>query len=275
MQISKGNQIIRSMEEWFKYASPQKGINQWKNSRSAKELSRAWLPDTVPMPGDVTRIPFELQQLLETNGIGDFSLEHGEPEFESAFDANAGMVANLDLFIAGKWRSLNTVFGIEAKADEAFGPLIRDHYQKNPEPSRLQPRIDNLCNVFFGKSFKENLDQLGSVRYQLLTGLAGTLAEAQRRNAQQAVFIVHFFDSNTLLPDKVSANQNDYRDFLALLVANTDLILPETDLTGMICGPLAVRTPTDLIPEIPFYIGKCTRNLSPLLDFFDAWALRH
>jgi hypothetical protein len=125
------------------------------------------------------------------------------------------------------------------------------------------------------KSFKENPDQLGPVRYQLLTGLAGTLAEAQRRKAQQAVFIVYFFDSNALLPDKVSANQNDYRAFLALLAANTGLILPETDLTGLICGPLAVRTPTDLIPAIPFYLGKCTRNLSPLLDFLDAWALRH
>jgi len=264
MKIWKKNVLIRSMEQWFQFAPPQRGIEQWRNSRSAKELARAWFPDTVPMPGDVG-VPSELLETLRTSGEG-VQLDAGEPELESPFDGHGGTVANLDLCVTGQWRSASTVFGIEAKADEEFSKVLSEHYDSKPPPSHVRPRIDNLCRAFFGRSLSDCSDSVRSLRYQLLTGVAGTLAEAKRREAKQAVFIVHIFHSKLLDPAKVARNDRDYRNFVTLLGAELGIAIPEDDLTGKVFGPINVRRQTDIIPAMPFFVGKCGRNIDPVLN---------
>ena len=269
MQIWKKNTLLRSMEQWFQFAPPQKGIEQWRNSRSAKELARAWFPDTVPMPGNV-KIPIELRQLLESEEFSDFQFDRGEPELESPFDGHAGTVANLDLCVTGQWRSIPTLFGIEAKADEPFSKLLEEHYESNPLPSHVRGRIDNLCSVFFGKSLSESSDLIRSLRYQLLTGLAGTLAEAKRKQAQQAVFIVHVFYSKALSSSNVERNDQDYRTFLTILGAQAGITMPQGDLSGRVFGPMNVERQTEIIPPIPFFVGKCRRNIDPILNVLES-----
>lgn len=268
MQIWKKDILIRSMEQWFQFAPPQRGIEQWRNSRSAKELARAWFPDTVPLPGEVV-IPVELRQLLEATESGNLVFDRGEPELESPFDEHGGTVANLDLCISGEWRSISTVVGIEAKADEKFSVLLGEHYDSNPPPSHVRPRIDNLCDVFFGRHLSACPHAFRSLRYQLLTGLAGTLAEAKRRQAQQAVFIVHVFHSKGLDMHKVARNEHDYRNFLTVLGNQSGFTVPQGDLSRKVFGPIIAKSPTDLIPAIPFFIGKCERNIGPLLEVLD------
>jgi len=80
--LQKNGSEIKSVDDWFKFAPPKKGLYHWKDGRSAKELAKAWFPaEGNPI------VPDELQALLEsrdeTRGI---AFEQGEPERVILFD---------------------------------------------------------------------------------------------------------------------------------------------------------------------------------------------
>lgn len=63
-----------------------------------------------------------------------------------------------------------------------------------------------------------NDDKIGQLKYQLLTGLAGTLIEAKNQVADYAVFIIHEFISSALDDIKVSRNADDFQKFFEKLI---------------------------------------------------------
>ncbi len=81
-RIEKGNQEIRSVDDWFRLAPPKRGEHHWQDGRSAKELARAyfcndggedlnrfvhWLTN-----GRVESVPVgKLVGPLSTSGVGD------------------------------------------------------------------------------------------------------------------------------------------------------------------------------------------------------------
>ena len=44
MQIIKNGHNIHSVDDWLRFAPPEKGESHWKDGRSAKELAKAWFP---------------------------------------------------------------------------------------------------------------------------------------------------------------------------------------------------------------------------------------
>ena len=146
--------------------------------------------------------------------------------------------------------------GIEAKADEPFGPIIEDYFkEKKDTKSNVPKRIDLLMKSIFGRPINENFGQL---RYQLLHGLAGTLVEAKQQRASQAIFVVHEFISKKTKPEKVEQNKIDFERFINSFPRfETYEISP-----GILVGPLRV-TGGEFVPkEIPVLIGKVTTNLA-------------
>jgi hypothetical protein len=268
MRFQKNSQVIGSMEEWFVLAPPKNRIRHWRNGRSAKELARSWFPDSgAPwfLDTNCPRVPSELAQLL---ALGETDvIEECEPEVESKFDQFGGP-SNLDLIIEAKWRGIRTLFGIEAKADESFGTQTIGLAIDKPATPNQGTRAEQLCQSIFGNSPKDCLG-LQELPYQLLTGLAGTLAESHRRRAGQAIFIVHWFESSRLDPRKVSVNEAGYARLASTLTRGG--IDNSHGLIGELIGPFQLAQPTEYLPSLPFYIGMCKRNIDVLLNCLEAW----
>lgn len=121
MRITKNGQLIQSVEDWFRYAPPKGGADQWRDGRSAKEFARAWVES-----GSVS-VPDELVALLSSHPDTQSAvLENGEPEARLAFDKRVGEVRNADLAVRAVSGSAPLALTIEAKADEPFDQLLPD-----------------------------------------------------------------------------------------------------------------------------------------------------
>jgi hypothetical protein len=103
--------------------------------------------------------------------------------------------------------------------------------------------------------WRSGLAHLGDLRYQLLTGIAGTLAWAREIGATRAGFAVHAFVTDHSRDDKHAQNASDLNRFLERL---SDGVIP-TLSAGVLAGPL--RVPGDKrIPSLPLYVGKAVHT---------------
>jgi hypothetical protein len=182
------------VDDWYANAPPKKGMAQWKDYRSAKELAQAWFRPSIPE---------ELRRLLESRSeFQGFTVGKAIPEYQIRLDSFGGEPCNADLLIVGRCADGPAIISIEAKADEEFGPLVGAYYdEKKCTRSKVPDRIDLLLQAMFGCGLDERLRLL---RYQLLHSAAATLIEAKKRKAKRAAFIVHEFLSSKTDPQKKS-----------------------------------------------------------------------
>src|SRR4051794_23839939 len=174
---------ITSVEQWH-VSAPPASVKHWKPGRSAFELASAW---TVGNAAERVKALLELRPEL-----APVVLERGHAERKTRFDAYRGGRRNHDLLITGTAAGQRLVIGVEGKADEAFDlPLERwraARLKKTPT-SKAPARLDGLTQWFFGSKLDEEPD-LGTLGYQLLSTLAGTLADAKTFGAERAVVLV-------------------------------------------------------------------------------------
>lgn len=252
LRIRKVNEI-RSVEDWFALAPPKLGIRQWADGRSAKELAKAWFP----VPGD-PNVPAELQNLLDScDGTRGIFLESGEPERVTDFDTCGGEGRNADLVLWGRGPKGDAVISVEAKADEPFGEIageyVRGASARNPR-SRVPERFGFLCRGVLG--IDSSHPQACALRYQLLTAVAGALAEARLYGAETVVVIIHEFVGATD-PSKVSANAADLNRFVVgLSGGRTQAIRP-----GEMAGPFTVPGNEHFAGTRGLFLGKCRRDV--------------
>ena len=148
------------------------------------------------------------------------------------------------------------VIGVEAKADEGFGPIIKEYYaNKSGTSSNVPKRINALCKAIFAQPLTPD-SPVGELRYQLLTGIAGTLIEAQSQRADAAIFLVYEFISSIVDEQKVKQNENDFIAFLkALSIHNEDII------NYRLYGPITVPGNGLISSSIPLYLGKIQHEI--------------
>lgn len=249
IQDSKGSPI-HSVEDWFCLTPPKMGGKQWKDGRSAKELARAWFGT-----GSL-RVPDELEALFGSHPFTKgLVIESGIPELVISLDNFRGETRNCDLILLGHVGDTPTLVGIEAKADEEFGPIISKYLRKKVGTrSRAPDRIDLLSRSIFGRPIDA---ELGALRYQLLHGLAGTLIEAKNRGAAQALFVVHEFISNEARRENVARNRADFEAFVSAVSGKKKANM----LTGMLVGPIQVPGGLFVPGDVPVLIGKVATNL--------------
>lgn len=224
LKISKGSNEIVSVEDWFQYAPPKKGILQWKDGRSTKELARAWFRNGIAEP------PGEFRSVLESK-FGALDYETAEPECVITLDRFGGEHRNCDLVLQCSNAAHRLAVSVEAKADEPFGDeligMYYDRMSKNPA-SNVPKRIDGLVHTLFGRTLDESIR---GVRYQLLHGAVGALIVGERLGATDAVFLVHKFMSPWLNPRRVSDNQADWAKF-AILVGGSATEFDQHEIRG-------------------------------------------
>lgn len=232
---------IETIHEWF-YKCPPKGeIRHWKDGRSAKETAKYWLHT----------IPHLFQTLLKQHNL-KYSL--CSPEYVSHFDVYKGEARNHDLLIIAKNETLKpVVISIESKADESFGDTVSKRLNaaqkkklENPR-SKACERIEELRWALFGELNDNQLE----LRYQLLTAVAGTIAEAKNRDAKTAFFLVQAFVEKE--NHKHQQNKKDLDHFINKLSKGVYSNLENNQLLG----PFTVAKATEKLPDdIELYIGK-------------------
>lgn len=120
--LHKAGAKIHSVGDWFRLAPPQKGIKQWEDGRSAKELAKRWFSEKGK-----PQVPNELIELLNsTQKLKGTVIREGIPEHRIKLDNFRGNTRNTDLVLMGKKGNRRISISIEAKADEYFDLLVSE-----------------------------------------------------------------------------------------------------------------------------------------------------
>jgi hypothetical protein len=271
MIISKNGAEIRSVDEWFTHAKPKKGIDQWKDGRSAKECARAWCPQT----GDPC-VPRELVMLLDSHADMQGAAVHSvTPEQPVRFDRLRGEPRNADIVMLAQSALGSIAISVEAKADEPFDLPVRDILNgavrkiAMDERTEIVTRIQSLARSLLPPP-TDATKPLGDLRYQLLTGVAGAIAFATQVKAPRAVFLVHEFISDETTAENMARNASDLDAFVARLTGGRVLSLSVGKLEGPLLqtsgAPLFRPSVASPAPTPALYIGKAQRDLRSVVE---------
>jgi hypothetical protein len=188
----------------------------------------------------------------QTEDLGTLEIRDVTVEAQIAFDEFPGGKRNHDLLIHGTCDSGPVVIGLEAKADESYGETIAT-YRDKTRAVRASGRSTNAPERLSGLLTDIGLISLdthttfGDLRYQLFSGVAGTLA-AVSEPGELAVFFVHEFATPETTPAKRAKNHLDLSRFLGDVFG-----APALNVNPWLIGPLGV--PAERWTRIPLYIG--------------------
>ncbi len=243
------NKTIKSIDEWKNICPPAGEEKQWQDGRSAKELAREWIKNKGKY----------LETLLGSHeDFKGIKFTMASPEYESKFDEYKGKGRQHDLLVLAEDKKGEVLISIEAKADESFGEIIKDYYLRkvvdriNGVPTKAPDRIENLLSNVFERSIDLEVFNL---RYQLLHAIAGTIAEANRRNIKRAIFVVNTFcsqDDKKFNLDKHQRNMNDLDQFIRFMSNNSIDNISNNELLG----PFNTMNNKHLSSKIDLYIVK-------------------
>jgi hypothetical protein len=206
--VDRRERPIRSVSEWGVLAKPASPVH-WQDGRSAKELAKAWIDGSGPAA---------LAKLLATDArTAELRIVKATAEAQTAFDSLPGGRRNHDLLIEGHAAGGPTVVGLEGKADESFGETLDGFGRaarrraESGETTNAPQRLDGLLADIAGTTL-EARPELGRLRYQLFTGVAGTLAAAGPDD--QAAFVAHEFKTQRTTQRRRNANAADIASFV-------------------------------------------------------------
>jgi len=245
---------IQTLEDWRRLAPPA-AEEHWQEGRSAMEAARAWLERTGQPPPEVLAL---FARHGDFDGV-EFTLV--EPEATLRFDDRAGP-RHADLSVMAEDRRGPIAVTVEAKADEPFDELVGTSFSnaletllQNPRSAKVDRIVELARSLFLPEA--GNQHPVTSLRYQLLTATAGTLAHAAAMGANRAVLIVHEFVTSKTSAQRLAENHADLAQFIARLSSGA---ITTVD-AGVLYGP--IRLPGEPLFEKPaaFYIGKATRKL--------------
>ena len=234
---------VCSLEEWYSKCPPQRKDLHWQPDHSAMETAKLWLRG----------IPKEFLEILRNR---DLEIEFCAPELNTRFDKYKGNVRNHDLLIIAKDKKDEIiVVSIESKVDEPFdktiGPYLKAIKRKkeNRENSNADYRIEDLR-----KAILPQVDNIvfESLKYQLVTAVAGTLREAKIQGTKKAIFLVQTLKTSNMNEGKNRKNQRDLDHFMEVISNGKYQNIHENDLFGSF-----KFTGNQFIPDnVELWIGK-------------------
>lgn len=205
MQLTFNNIPIANLSDWGKSFIKKDSEKHWKDGYSAKEFAKRVLDGSFEK--DASKV-FSL--FLQIQFVS------AEIEKISYLDSFKGGQRNHDLACLAESNGEKIAVCVEAKVSEDFGNTLALNFASldlDKNKNKVQ-RINNLCKIFFGKSYDESLS---NVYYQILTGLYGTVKYAKEINAKKSVFVI--YQMNTQEEKSQSASKEhlkDINDFLKL-----------------------------------------------------------
>jgi hypothetical protein len=246
---------VKELTDWRKWTRPKRSY-QWKAGRSAMELARVWF--TAPAPV----VPPEVVAILETSPLTKGAiLQSGQPEYVTPLP-ELGEGRNHDLWLKGSVGEGLVTVCVEAKADEPFGEPIGAYVEKVlartarlGQGTKLPQRADTLLKMIFGEEASTRSMPWSNLRYQLLTGVAGTAIQAAKDNSYVGVFLVHEFLTEAVdREQKVPENAAAFADFIKALSRSSAIEVT----SGKLYGPYDVRQIDYIRRDVKLLIGKIT-----------------
>ena len=110
----------------------------------------------------------------------------------------------------------NLFVGVEAKVNEPFGSTVESRYssamkiRKAGKNTNAPERVKDLLSKYFSVKDSPDSSWFAGIRYQLLTGTAGTSAAP----GEVSVFYILVFRTSMYDERKGLANQQDYERFM-------------------------------------------------------------
>lgn len=227
LKIEKKAKLIDDVNKWFEYGEPKGGAKQWKIGRSAFEFARY-------MTSYGGTVPSAILQYLQSIGIQAYNFEC-EPERITSFskkeisklcpgwNLERGEGRHHDGLM---WSTgYDCVIGIEAKVSEPFDRSIKDRIESaknnHDQGENTKKRILESIRIIKGEK-EQNKEWLKKdLMYQLLSATIGTVIEAKKLGATNAVFLVIEFTGNVYKEkgyDKhVDKNRKDYDNYMKFL----------------------------------------------------------
>ncbi len=229
---------IESVEEWRRYCTRKR---QWKERRSAAELAHSFFRTGY------ASLPREIDSLMKTHPeTASVRLRICEPEMITQLDNFRGGHRNHDAVLLDDEESPTSLMSIEAKVDEPFGDIISKRLV-GASPN-AQTRIHQLSMALFGR-FDTGIAEH---RYQLVHAISGTLIEAGRCGASQAIFVVYEFVSLTSSERARERSGEDLAKFLNCFRVSAG----GDQKPGTLLGPLAVNGDGFVPGDMPVFVGK-------------------
>lgn len=254
---------ITTLEGWFEHSPPMGRAKHWKDGYSARETAKAWLASgqcSVPAELDALLSSHELLEGLEVATV--------LPEHDTMLAPGESGARRHDLVLLGRTTNgLRVVVGVESKTDETFDLTLGEAVVsatrglvKTPRSQRIA-RIQRLTSDLFGRPLLRRAgklieidDSLAGLDYQLLAGAAGTLIEADRYDADVAVFAIHAFYLSRTDPHVKAAHSASLDRFFAAL-GGSERLSP-----GQLKGPVA-RHGSSSLPAIDLLVGSCITEI--------------
>lgn len=180
-------------------------------------------------------------------------------EAQSSFDELRGGRRNHDLVVHARLpNGERLVVCVEAKADEDLGQTIAgcrlavERKQTEGEKTNAGGRLDDLLLRFV--PLTPSAAQVLKLRYQLLTALAGMVAEAEKEAARHAVLMIHEFLTDNRAGKNLDAHELDLRRFATIVF--------DRDLPGSDTLPWCVRLgSTPAAPGVNLYLARAVTDL--------------
>lgn len=248
---------IKNYLDWEDYFTKElKKSKQWKQGHSAQELATCWFDPTTGVP----KIPAEYVNILKSHpDTANYGYEIVIPECPTAFDVSKAGPREHDLLISCKNNLGNELLiGVEAKVDEPlddsflYEKLIDSLSEKikNPKSMRYERTIAlseaildlNYNNDKFNAEKNEIYPSI--IRYQLLTALAGVLAEKKRPNkilgiskCSKYILLIHQLIPKSPTPAQtksIKRNELDVKNFTKYL--HNKVLVP-----GTLYGPYKIE----------------------------------
>ncbi len=204
---------IKRLEDWYYKAGPKDLDTQWADDHSAKEFAKLWFNK------DKVVVNHEIQNAIRSVD-SEFQIHFTFPEHITDIDDIPGGQRNHDMMIYGKSLNNDGIVCIEAKATEGLDEIISKklHDVENNRKSRLPERIKNLTEYF-----NINLNEALDLRYQLFTGIYGTIVEAEKLNVNKCIFMILQLRTRLTKSYKIKENREDIESFLNTILRRTDI----------------------------------------------------
>jgi hypothetical protein len=249
--VSDRGDEIDSLETWERVAGPVSEVG-WKAGRSASELAKDWFHGHGPR---------RAARLLGLHpDLGEVTFELGTAEKRTRFDEIPHGPRNHDLLVTGAADAGRIVVGVEGKADEPFGESLAAYRDtKRSERSLAPQRLERLTRMLFGTTVADD-PTLETIRYQLCSAVAGTLADAKTEGAEAAVLLVHELQTAATADRLHADNASALETFVGRLPNGASKRYVAAD--GWIEGPWTLRGDGEWLPSaMPTYVAKLTTDL--------------
>ncbi|MBN2877811.1 MAG: hypothetical protein JXL85_09205 [Bacilli bacterium] len=219
--MNKNQKIERYEDLKSAYLNNPTKKRSWKEGFSAESLAKYWFHT------EGKRIKGFIEDMF---GKVDFG--NGFFEYCTKFDEANGPREHDLCFPKIDAGTQYITLGIEAKCSESYDKIIVEHIKdsqrkiKNGETTQKLNRIQSIYlsmeqpNSTIAKPIEDYFSQ----RYQLFTGLVGTIAEARLQHSQLAIFFIIQFETNYSDRHKIVDNKNDLTSFLKYMNISNKIV---------------------------------------------------